>query len=147
MTPEERRLAGRAIGVSTVAFLVGVFLWQTRDELEMSIPAMLLSFLLGLLGVGTYHLVRRFRLRGRPATRMSDLGFLLSAAAAIAVPAASSAWYSGEWLGSRTAVGSVVAGFTFACILWFGRMAFHRFPPARATSTSAGSADPKDRSR
>ena len=147
MTPGERRLAGQAAGVSTVAFLVSVFLWQTRDELEMSVPAMLLSFLLGLLGVGTCHLVRRFRLRGRPATRMSDLAFLLSSAAGIAVPAASAAWYSGEWLGSRTAVGSVVAGFAFACILWFGRMAFQGFPPAPATSTSAGSADPDDRPR
>lgn len=128
-TAEERRRAGRAVGVTGALFVVGLYLWQTRAELGLSVPALGLALAVGLLGAGAYQLLRRLRSRGRRPTRMSDTGFVLSAAGTIAVVGAAAAWSSGEWLGLHSAVGSVGAGFTFAMVLWFARVALVGLPP------------------
>jgi hypothetical protein len=142
MTPAEQRTAGRIVGGFTSVFLVGLYLWSTRSELERSIPAMLLAGVLGLAGVGLVRLARVLLARGRRAAPMSELEFVAGAALAIAAPAACAARFSDQWLGWHSVIGSVVFGFSFGCILLFARMAVRGLPPGAAESPPArGAAD------
>lgn len=123
LKPEQAKRLARAVSAAGAVLLPVLWLWETRGRWSIAIPAFVVVSLVGFIGSGLYWLVRERRLR-----RPDVLGWFLSGAVTIAVSTAGAAWYSGDWLGLRTAVGAVSAGTAFACWLVFLRILIRGVP-------------------
>ena len=127
--PAERRRAGRVVGASVVGFLLSLYVWQTRGELGMSLPALGLCTLVGLAGVGLASLVRRLRAGPRGRRPLSDAHCFLASTIPVALVVGGVTWFAGEWMGGRSVMGSVWIAFIVGILLLFGRHAVQG-PPA-----------------
>lgn len=115
----------RAPAAAGAVLLSALYLWATRHEWSIAIPAFLFAGFLGLLGAGLYWAAVERR-REEP----HFTGWFLAAAGTVTLVVALAAWGSGEWLGWRTALGSVVAGSGIGAWLVFMRIAVRGVPDA-----------------
>lgn len=123
--PDPRDIAWvkRAPAAAGVVLLPALFLWQTRGEWSMAVPAFVTAVVLGLLGVGAHWL-----LLGRRREGTSLDAWFVSAALAITVASAAAVWITEGGLGWGPAVGSVTAGVGVSCWLIFVRITVAGLP-------------------
>lgn len=107
----------RMPGLAGAVFLPALWLWHTRGEWELAVPAFLLAAVIGLGGVGVYRLAARLRDGTTGLT-----GVFLSGAAAITLVVGATTWYAGGGPGWREATGSLAAGAGVSCWLVFLRI-------------------------
>lgn len=119
----------RAPAAGGAVFIPTLWLWHTRGEWSMAVPAFLLATALGLVGVGAYWLLAG---RRREGTNLDAWG--LSGAVPVAVASAAAAWYTEGGLGWRPALGSVTAGLVIACWLLFVRISVWGLPEGEGSS-------------
>ena len=116
----------RTPAAAGAVLLSGLYLWAFRHEWSVAIPAFLFASFLGLLGAGLFWVAVE---RGHEEPHVT--GWFLAAAGTIALVVGLAAWGSGEWLGWRTAFGSVVAGAGIGAWLVFVRIAVRGVPDSR----------------
>ncbi len=113
-TPTQVRLLA-AVGL--VAEL-GLLAWDTWEEWRIAVPALLLVHLVGLVGFGLYRLVVRW---WRQKVCHEEL--FVSSGLFAALVAGSVTYAGGEWMGLRSAFGSVIGGVVVGMTLVLVRLA------------------------
>jgi len=113
-TPTQVRLLA-AVGLVAELGLLG---WETREEWGIAIPALLLVHLVGLVGFGLYRLVVRW---WRQKVTHEEL--FVSSGLFAALVAGSVTYAGGEWMGVRSALGSLTAGAVVGVTLVLARLA------------------------
>lgn len=121
--PDDVRWLERVPAVVGALAIPGVWLWTSRGQWDMAVPAFLVAGVLGLAGVGVYWLVA-----GRRRAHVSLDAWFASAAAPIAVASAAAVWYTEGGLGWGAALGSVTAGVGVSCWLLFVRISVWGLP-------------------
>lgn len=113
-TPTQVRLLA-AVGL--VAEL-GLIAWETREEWDIAVPALSLVHLVGLVGFGLYRLVVRW---WRQKVTHEEL--FVSSGLFAALVAGSVTYAGGEWMGLRSAFGSLNGGLVVGMTLVLVRLA------------------------
>lgn len=115
--------AGRIVGASVAGFILALYVWRTRGELAVSLPALGLCALVGLAGVGLASAARRLFASRANRRRMSDPLFFLACSVTIVLVTGGATWFGGEWMGGRSVLGSTGIAFIVGMLLLFGRHA------------------------
>lgn len=108
----------RIFAVMCLITEVGLLAWETRGEWGIAAPALLLIHLIGLSGVGIYRLmVRRWR------QRVTHEELFVTSGLFAALVTGGVTYAGGEWMGPRSALGSLTAGVVVGITLVLARLA------------------------
>lgn len=108
----------RIVAVMGLIVEAGLLAWEGREEWEIAYPALLLVHLVGLLGFGLYRLVVRW---WRQTVTHEEL--FVSSGLFAALVVGSVTYAGGEWMGLRSALGSLIGGVVVGITLVLARLA------------------------
>jgi uncharacterized membrane protein len=117
-TPDPTPSQVRAVAAVLLVFELALLAWESRQELRIAAPALLLVHLVGLVGFGLYRSVVRWWRR-----EVSHEEIFASSGLFAAVVTGGVTYAGGEWMGLHSALGSLVGGVTVGLTLVLARLA------------------------